>query len=117
MIPGGLTETIWHFAGHFQVIHDIARDRIDYDPSAFRGRPDDYTTPRPEYTYTPDPDDLDGKGMPAPPLALFDELKFAHVNPIRPLSSRDSEPDVDPIHGSNLAPLRSGGGGGGGGGG
>ena len=31
MIPGGSTEIIWHFAGHFQIIHDIARDRIDYD--------------------------------------------------------------------------------------
>ncbi len=46
MVPGGVTEVVWHFAGYFQIINDIARDRIGYDESAFRNLQDDYITPR-----------------------------------------------------------------------
>jgi hypothetical protein len=117
MVPGGLTESIWHFAGHFKIIHDIARDRIEYDPSAFGNRPDDYTTPRPEYVYAPDIDDLDIRGTPAPSLPLLDALQAAHLLPIKLRLTPDSEPEFEPHLGSPGGPLRSGGGGGGGGGG
>jgi hypothetical protein len=117
MIPGGLTETIWHFAGHFQIIHDIARDRIDYDPSAYLNRSEDYTTPRPAYDYAPDIDDLDAHRLPVPPLVPLDELKFAQFpfGRVRPAS--ESGDEFDPVWGRLGPPLRGGGGGGGGGGG
>ena len=63
MIPGGSTEIIWHFAGHFRIIHDIARDRVDFDPSAFHSRPDDYVTPRPEHSFAADLDDFNSHGL------------------------------------------------------
>ena len=117
MVPGGLTESIWHFAGHFRIIHDVARDRIDYDPSSYLNRPDDYTTPRPEYHYSPDIDDLDARGLPVPAQPLLDDLKAMHLPLSRLRSPSEPDPDFDPIHGL-LGPLpRSGGGGGGGGGG
>ena len=115
MIPGGLTESIWHFAGHFKIIHDIARDRIDYDPSAFRSQPDDYITPRPEYTYAPDFDELDSQGIRVPPLAALGELQAAHLLPIKLRHTSEPEPDFEPTVGTALGPLRAGGGGGGGG--
>lgn len=113
MVPGGLTETIWHFVGHFRIIQDIARDHVDYDPSAFSARPDDYTTPRPAYIFNPDIDDLDGHGIRVPQLALSDELHAARVHPIRLRSPSEPEPEFDPMHGTPLSPLRGGGGGGG----
>ena len=117
MLPGGPTEILWHFAGHFKIIHDIARDRIDYDPSAFHGDPEDYVTPRPAYAFAPQFEDLDGHGMPVPPLAMLDELDAARLLPIRLRSTRDSEPDFEPLSGIPGPPIRPGGGGGGGGGG
>ncbi|MBR1121927.1 hypothetical protein JQ628_10425 [Bradyrhizobium lablabi] len=117
MVPGGLTESIWHFAGHFKIIHDIARDRIEYDPSAFGNRPDDYTTPRPEYVYAPDIDDLEIRGTPAPQLPLLDALQAAHLLPIRLRLTPDSESEFEPHLRSPGGPLRPSGGGGGGGGG
>ena len=54
MVPGGITEMVWHFAGYLQIINDSARDRIDYDPSAFRSLQDDYVTPRSSFTSRPE---------------------------------------------------------------
>ena len=117
MIPGGSTEIIWHFAGHFRIIHDIARDRVDFDPSAFHSRPDDYVTPRPEHSFAADLDDFNSHGLSVAPLALLDELHAGRTNPIRLLSAREPEPEFEPLLGLPGLPTRPGGGGGGGGGG
>lgn len=116
MVPGGLTESIWHFAGHFRIIHDIARDRIDFDPSLIEARSDDYSTARPEYDYTPNPDDLSSYGILGPALAQFEELLDGRVLSIRARSPSSPEPELDAWLGK-LGPLLRGGGGGGGGGG
>ena len=113
MIPGGSTEIIWHFAGHFKIIHDITRDRIDYDPSSFHSRPDDYVTPRPEHLFTADLDDFNSHGLSVAPLALFDELHAGRIHPIRLLSAREPEPDFEPLLGLPGSAIRPGGGGGG----
>lgn len=117
MISGGLTETIWHFAGHFHIIHDIARDRVDYDASLYRNQPEEYETPRPEYAYNVDVDDLNGQAIPLPSLTLFDDLHAGRAHPLKLLSTPDADPDSDQVVGSPLAPLRSAAAGGGGGGG
>lgn len=116
MVPGGLTESIWHFAGHFRIVHDIARDRIDFDPSLIEARSDDYGTARPEYDYTPNPDDLNSYGILGPALTPFEELLDGRVLSIRARSPSSSEPELDAWLGK-LGPLLRGGGGGGGGGG
>lgn len=117
MIPGGISETIWHFIGHFQILHDVDRDRIDYDPSTFRARVDDYTTPRPDYVASPDIDDLDSRGIPLPALPTLDDLPHERVLPLKLRSPSSSDPDFDTDPGRLDPPIRSGGGGGGGGGG
>ncbi|MGQ0680830.1 hypothetical protein [Bradyrhizobium sp.] len=116
MIPGGVTETIWHFIGHFQIIHDIARDRLDYDQSSFLRQPEDYTTPRPEYAFSANPDYLVSHGIPIAPLALFDEAFAGRIHQIRLRSPSQPEQEFDAHLGGLDPPLRSGGGGGGGGG-
>ena len=117
MIPGGISETVWHFIGHFQVVHDVARDRIEYDPSAYRQRSDDYTTPRPEDIASPDIDDLDSRGIPMPALPPLDDQPYERLLPIRLRSPSATDPEFDTDPSRLDPPLRPGGGGGGGGGG
>lgn len=117
MVPGGITEVVWHFAGYLQIINDIARDRIDYDPSAFRNLQDDYVTPRPNYERSRDFDPLDSQGLKTPGPALFDELHTPRILPIKSLSPPPPQPDLDfdgPAGLSGFLPPRGAGGGGGG---
>ena len=117
MVPGGVTEVVWHFAGYLQIINDIARDRIDYDQSAFRSLQDDYVTPRPNYESNPDFDPLESLGLRTPELALFDELHNPRILPIKSLSPPPPQPDLDfdgPDGLSRFLQPRGAGGGGGG---
>ncbi|TXJ08298.1 MAG: hypothetical protein E6Q28_17315 [Afipia sp.] len=117
MVPGGITEVVWHFAGYLQIINDIARDRIDYDPSPFRHQQDDYVTPRPSYETNPDIDPLETQGLKIPELLPFEEFHNPHVLPIRSLSPPPPQPDFDSDEPGALPRLllpRGAGGGGGG---
>jgi len=116
MVPGGVTESIWHFIAHLRVVHDIDRDRIDYDPSSSHRQSDDYTTLRPEDISRPDIDDLDGHRILPPELAPLDDLLHERVLPIKGLRSSLPEPDFADFLGPPGSPVRPGGGGGGGGG-
>ena len=116
MVPGGVTEVVWHFAGYLRIIDDIARDRIVYDESAFLNLQDDYITPRPSYDYKLGLDDFDSHGLRVPELAPFDELHGTRILPIKSQSPRPPDPDFDSSGGLPGLPLRGGGGGGGGGG-
>jgi hypothetical protein len=115
MVPGGVTEVVWHFAGYLKIMDDIARDRIVYDESAFQNLQDDYVTPRPSYDYKPGLDVFDSHGLRVPELALFDELYATRILSIK--SSSPSRPDAefDPSGGLAGLPPPSGSGGGGGG--
>jgi hypothetical protein len=117
MVPGGITEVSWHFAGYLQIINDIARDRIGYDESAFRNLQDDYVTPRPNYESKPVFDELDSRGIKAPEISPFEELHKPHILPIKSLSPTLPEPDLefDPSGGLPRFSLPRGAGGGGGG--
>lgn len=117
MVPGGITEVVWHFAGYFQIINDIARDRIEYDPSAFRSLKDDYVTLRPNYESNPTFDPLDSQGLKTPEPGIFDEFHNPRLLPIRSLSPSPPQPDLDTDGPGGLprlfAPRGAGGGGGG----
>jgi hypothetical protein len=67
MVPGGVTEIIWHFLGYLHIFEDIARDRITLDEGDYRSNPEDYTTHRPQFTFTPSDDETNSR-----PVALQD---------------------------------------------
>lgn len=97
MVPGGITEIVWHFAGYLQIINDIARDRIDYDPSAVRNLQDDYVTHRPSYDSNPDFDPLDTQGLRPPELLPFEDFQIPRVFPIKSLAPLPPSPDFDSV--------------------
>ncbi len=114
MLPGGMTEVIWHFAGYLKIIDDIARDRIVYDESVYAHPHDDYVTPRPDDARHPDLDELDSRGLPGPePLPAEEVWKVAHM----PMRLPPAEPEPEDDIGGGLPRLARPTGGGGGGGG
>jgi hypothetical protein len=117
MVPGGVTEVIWHFAGYFQIINDVARDRIDYDPASFRNLQDDYVTLRPNHQKQLNLDELESRGMPLAGTAAFEEFHAPRILPIKSLSPQPLQPDFDSDGPGGLsrliAPRAAAGGGGG----
>lgn len=117
MVPGGVTEVVWHFAGYLKIINDTARDRIGYDESAFRNLQDDYITPRPNYLSNPDFNPLDSHGLLTPFIGPLEELDHSRILPIKSLSPPAPKPDLDSHLSDRLPqfqfPGASGGGGGG----
>ena len=83
MVPGGVTEIIWHFAGYFHFIDDTVKDRFIYEDGAVRMRPDDYVHSVKESILRPDLPEFD-----------TDKIKFRHdetpedVKPADPLPPR-----------------------------
>jgi hypothetical protein len=115
MLPGGVTEAVWHFAGYLKIINDIARDRIEYDEAPVRHPQDDYTTPRPDYASKPDIDDLESVGVRSPEIPLFEEPIAARIHPLKALAQAYPDPDHEPPGVLPRLPMGRAGGGGGGG--
>jgi hypothetical protein len=59
MVPGGVTETIWHFAGYFYYIDDVMKNRFVYEQGGLSVRPDDYVAQLKEYLARHDLDEFD----------------------------------------------------------
>lgn len=95
MVPGGITEVVWHFAGYLKIINDIARDRIDYDQSSFRQIQDDYVAKLPDYNANPDFAGLDGRGLGGPEALPFEDYQASRVHPTKSLSPPPLRPDLD----------------------
>lgn len=95
MASGGVTEIVWHFAGYLQIINDIARDRIEYDEGVFRRLQDDYVTPRPVYSSTPDLEQLHSRGVGLADQPAFEEFRAPRVLPIKSLSPNPPLNDSD----------------------
>ncbi|MFZ5692978.1 MAG: hypothetical protein ACOY5F_17180 [Pseudomonadota bacterium] len=77
MVPGGVTETIWHFAGYFYHIDDVMKNRIVYEHGGLSIRPDDYAAQLKAYLSRNDLDEFDTDRLrPEPPLAS-EELSAA----------------------------------------
>jgi hypothetical protein len=117
MVPGGVTEIIWHFLGYLHIFDDIARDRITLDEGDYRSDTQDYTTHRPQFTLTPADDETDSR-----PVAMQDAQAIEEPGHHFPLSRLHPTLDTDldrfaPAHvpPTILAPISPGSGGGGGG--
>lgn len=115
MVPGGVTEIIWHFAGHLQIFDDIARSRIVLDEGDYRFDPQDYTTPRPQFTFTPAEDELDTRPVGIQNGPAIDEpnhlIPLSRLHPALELELDRFAPSVKP---AILQPISPGSGGGGG---
>lgn len=59
MMPGGVTEIIWHFAGYFHHIDEVAKERFVYEDGGVMVRPDDYVADLKESLFKPDLDEFD----------------------------------------------------------
>jgi hypothetical protein len=95
MVPGGVTEVVWHFAGYLKIIDDIARDRIVFDESPFRNVQDDYVAKLPSYDTDPDVDVLDSHGLLGPEPLVWDDLHASRVWPVKILMPPPLRPDLD----------------------
>lgn len=70
MVPGGVTETIWHFAGYFYHIDDVLKNRVVYEHGGVSVRPEDYVARLKEYLARNDLDEFDTDKLKLnPPLA------------------------------------------------
>ncbi|GAB1716836.1 MAG: hypothetical protein NTAFB05_18780 [Nitrobacter sp.] len=116
MVPGGVTEIIWHFLGYLHIFDDISRDRITLDEGDYRSDTQDYTTHPPQFTLTPTDDDMDSR-----PVALQDAQAIEEPGHHFPLPRLHPALDLDldrfaPAHAppTILMPISPGAGGGGG---
>jgi hypothetical protein len=116
MMPGGVNELVWHFIGHLRIIDDIARDRLAYEDPARAKRPDDYTTPRPEFDYKPDLDELPTAPLLPPPIELPEDHFAGKLRPLKSASQPPFEEEPGPPTHLPWPRIPSVGGGGGGGG-
>jgi hypothetical protein len=86
MMPGGITEIIWHFAGYLKIFDDIARFRITPDEGDYRSDTEDYTSHRHQFALTPADDDMDSRPVAMPDGdPVIDEpnhrLPLSHLHP------------------------------------
>ena len=116
MVPGGVTEIIWHFLGYLHIFDDIARDRITLDEGDYRSNPEDYTTHRPQFTLTPADDETNSR-----PIGIQDSSAINGSSQHSPLSRLHPASDLhldrfgpSPVP-DILTPVSAGYGGGGGG--
>ena len=67
MVPGGVTETIWHFAGYFHYIEEVMKDRFVYEQGGVHMRPDDYVLQLKDFLSKHDLDEFDTDRIPFVP--------------------------------------------------
>jgi hypothetical protein len=104
MVPGGITEIIWHFAGYLKIFDDIARFREPPDEGAYRPHTEDYTTPRPHFEFTPIDDEMVTRPTPMQsPLALGGGGGYAPHLPTHPTPDIGPE-KFGPMHSPNFVP-------------
>lgn len=116
MIPGGITEVIWHFAGYFHLASEYAKALVIYDDGPAKRPIEDYTTPRPDDTNTGDLDPfttLRAQLPSAEPLADFVSHHLPLLKGLKVTFPSPSEFDAEATL-AKLTPAHSGGGGGGG---
>src|SRR5262245_58108184 len=80
MVPGGATELISYFAGHFHIAIDEARARLDYVDGALKPQAGDYIGKMPSYQVVVDLDELNTYNLP-PPEGVFESASAAHPGP------------------------------------
>jgi hypothetical protein len=98
MVPGGVTEILWHFVGYFHRIEDVMKDRFVYDDGGDPVRPDDYVIDLRDNVVKRDLEELDTDKIPfsrwpTSEQPLLAELKAPALQPFRP--AEESEFDAD----------------------
>jgi hypothetical protein len=98
MVPGGVTEIIWHFAGYFHRIEEVMKDRFVYDDGGAKVRPDDYVINLRDNVVTPELEEFDTDRIRSPrndasESSLLSELKAPGLFPFR--YSEETEVDAD----------------------
>jgi hypothetical protein len=116
MLPGGVTELVWHFLGHLRINEDIARDRIDYEQAAHEKPLDDYKTERPDFDSNPELDEFSTSPLPAPAISLFEDHFAGKHRLAKSLGAPSPDEDIHPLDRIPGSPIPRVGGGGGGGG-
>lgn len=94
MVPGGITEAIWHFSGYIHLFTDIARERAQLDDGALRNAADDYTIKLSYFDGTPVEDELSTAPV-HPPQGLPEDPEIHHGAPIKHFHApEDADPDT-----------------------
>lgn len=98
MVPGGVTEIIWHFAGYFHHIEEVAKDRFVYEDGGARVRPDDYVVDLKENVVKPGLEDFDTDKIPfvqqpASEDAPAEDLKLSASRPLKPFQEGEFDAD------------------------
>lgn len=83
MVPGGITELVWHFIAHLRITDDIARDRTAYEGPALPKPLDDYKTPRPDFDRDHDLDAFDTTPIGPPVIRLLDDHILSKLPQVR----------------------------------
>jgi hypothetical protein len=96
MVPGGVTETIWHFVGHFHHIDEVMKNRFVYEQGGVNMRPDDYAFQLKAFLASNDLDEFDTDKIPFSLPAAFETILNSPVNgyPLRALPAIE-ETDAD----------------------
>jgi hypothetical protein len=107
MVPGGVTETIWHFAGYFHHIEEVMKDRFVYEQGGVHMRPDDYVLQLKDFLSKHDLDEFDTDRIPfVPPEFSSAQFKpFLIGTPRRLPEFEETDTDSDPARA--LAPRKS----------
>jgi hypothetical protein len=97
MVPGGVTEIVYHFAGYLHLITETAKDRIVYDNGGVPIRPDDYVANLRENVIRPDLEEFKTEKFPDTPFESSEpdkpnELHASFLRPLKPF--RDGDDDV-----------------------
>ena len=117
MVPGGITEIIWHFAGYIHLTEEIATtELVIFDGRATHAAPDDPAGSPKQLPYQPDADDgFDTIKVRAPELDTIADGPLHDIGPIKPAEMDDG--DLPALHKLGAAPATPpamiGGGGGG----
>lgn len=119
MVPGGITESIWHFSGLLRVFDDIARDREVLDEGGLKSHIDDYNAKLAEVAIPPVDDIITTFPVRMPDGDFADDVGHAHVGAVRHLHDQDHHGPILPqlVPFGPIPPLQEDAGGGGGGGG
>ena len=98
MVPGGVTETIWHFIGQFHHIDEVMKNRLVYEDGGISVRPDDYVAQLKEFLAKNDLDEFETDKIPFSLPGVFDTLSDPvlnghHLRSIPPIEEADYDVD------------------------
>lgn len=96
MVPGGVTEIVYHFAGYLNLITETAKDRIVYEDGGVPVRPNDYVVDLRDNVVRPDLEEIETERIPDSPFALSDpakpfEIHASYQHPLKPFHEGDDD--------------------------